>query len=100
MKWLDAENIGIALFEKFPATDPLTIRFTDLRDKVMALDGFDDERHVGWQADLEPGSNLLSLPVVARTAGKGRLVAVIEHEGRTQQVAVDLTVAEPKESRS
>jgi hypothetical protein len=66
----------------------------------IALDGFDDERHVDWQADLEPGSNLLSLPVVARTPGKGRLVAVIEHEGRTQQVAIDLTVVEPKESRS
>jgi hypothetical protein len=66
----------------------------------IALDGFDDERHVDWQADLERGSNLLSLPVVARTAGKGRLVAVIEYQGRTQQVAVDLTVVEPKTSRS
>jgi hypothetical protein len=66
----------------------------------IALDGFDDERHVDWQADLERGSNLLSLPVVARTAGKGRLVAVIEHEGRTQRVAIDLTVVEPKVSRS
>jgi hypothetical protein len=66
----------------------------------IALDGFDDERQVDWQADLERGSNLLSLPVVARTAGKGRLVAVIEYQGRTQQVAVDLTVVEPKTSRS
>src|SRR6185437_13599721 len=36
----------------------------------IALDGFDDERRVDWQADLERGSNLLSLPVVARTEGK------------------------------
>ena len=50
----------------------------------IALDGFDDERQIDWQADLERGSNLLSLPVVARAAGKGRLVAVIEHEGRTR----------------
>lgn len=66
----------------------------------IALDGFDDDEHVDWQADLERGSNLLSLPVVARTAGKGRLVAVIEHEGRTQRVAIDLTVIDPKVSRS
>jgi hypothetical protein len=66
----------------------------------ITLDGFEDERHVDWQADLERGSNLLSLPVVARTAGKGRLVAVIEHEGRTQRVAVELTVLAPKVSRS
>ena len=66
----------------------------------IALDGFDDEQHIDWQADLERGSNLLSLPVVARTAGKGRLVAVIEHDGRTQRVAIDLTVIDPKVSRS
>jgi hypothetical protein len=71
----------------------------------IALDGFDDERQVDWQADLERGSNLLSLPVVARAAGRGRLVAVIEHDGRTRRVAIDLNVVdrdgvEPKASRS
>lgn len=66
----------------------------------IALDGFDDEQHVDWQADLERGSNLLSLPVVARTAGKGQLIAVIEHDGRTRRVAVELTVTDPKVSRS
>ena len=66
----------------------------------IALDGFENERNADWQADLERGSNLLSLPVVARTAGKGRLVAIVEHQGRTQRVAVDLTVLEPKVSRS
>jgi hypothetical protein len=66
----------------------------------IALDGFDDEQHIHWQADLERGSNLLSLPVLARSAGKGELVAVIEHEGRTQRVAIALTVIDPKASRS
>lgn len=66
----------------------------------IALDGFEDERQADWQADLERGSNLLSLPVVARAAGKGRLVAIVEFEGRTQRVAVELTVLEPKVSRS
>ena len=40
MKWIDSEDIAIALFEKFPAVDPLTVRFTDLRERVMQLDGF------------------------------------------------------------
>lgn len=53
MKWLDAEDIAIALFERFPATDPLTIRFTDLRDKVMALDGFDDDPKASNEPRLE-----------------------------------------------
>ncbi|HKU15471.1 MAG TPA: hypothetical protein VJQ52_13825 [Steroidobacteraceae bacterium] len=66
----------------------------------IALDGFDDARRVDWQADLDRGNNLLSLPVVAQAAGKGRLVAVIEHQGRTRRVAVELTVIDPKVSRS
>jgi hypothetical protein len=66
----------------------------------IALDGFDDPRQIDWQADLERGANLLSLPVVARTAGKGQLVAVIEHDGRTRRVAVELTVIDPEVSRS
>jgi hypothetical protein len=66
----------------------------------IALDGFDDERKVDWQADLDRGSNLLSLPVVARSAGKGRLVAVIEHEGRAREVAIELNVIDSEASRS
>jgi len=53
MKWTDAEDIGIALVEKFPDVDPLTIRFTDLRDRVMALDAFDDDPKASNEPKLE-----------------------------------------------
>jgi FeS assembly protein IscX len=53
VKWKDVEDIGIALAEKFPALDPLTIRFTDLRDRVLALDGFDDDPKSSNEAKLE-----------------------------------------------
>ena len=53
MKWIDAEDIGIALAERFPEVDPLTVRFTDLRDKVMRLDGFDDEPKSSDEPKLE-----------------------------------------------
>jgi len=43
VNWTDAEDIGIALQEKFPELDPLTVRFTDLREKVMQLEGFDGD---------------------------------------------------------
>ena len=43
MKWTDSLDIAIALTEAHPDIDPLTVRFTDLMDWVMALDGFDDE---------------------------------------------------------
>lgn len=43
MKWTDAEDIALALLERFPDTDPLTVRFTDLRRWVMELPAFDDD---------------------------------------------------------
>jgi FeS assembly protein IscX len=53
MKWSDAEDIGIALAEKFPGVDPLTIRFTDLRDRVLALEDFDDDPKSSNEPKLE-----------------------------------------------
>jgi FeS assembly protein IscX len=41
--WSDAEEIGIQLQEKFPDTDPLKVRFTDLHKYVTELDGFADD---------------------------------------------------------
>ena len=53
MTWIDAEDIGIALWEKFPDVDPLTVRFTDLREKVLQLDGFDDDPKMSNEPKLE-----------------------------------------------
>jgi FeS assembly protein IscX len=53
MKWTDAEDIGIALNEKFRDVDPLAVRFTDLRDKVLALDGFTDDPQGSNEPKLE-----------------------------------------------
>lgn len=53
MTWSDAEGIGIALTEKFPDLDPLTIRFTDLRNHVLELDGFDDDPKGSNEPKLE-----------------------------------------------
>ena len=53
MKWTDAEDLGIALYEKFSDTDPLTVRFTDLREKVMGLEGFQDDPKASNEPKLE-----------------------------------------------
>ncbi|WP_246795392.1 Fe-S cluster assembly protein IscX [Burkholderia perseverans] len=42
MKWTDSREIAIALADKYPDVDPRTIRFTDLHQWVLGLDGFDD----------------------------------------------------------
>ena len=53
MKWTDSDDIAIALAEKFPDVDPLTVRFTDLRDRVVGLDGFSDEPKASNEPKLE-----------------------------------------------
>jgi FeS assembly protein IscX len=41
--WRDAEDIGIALAERFPELDPVTVRFTDLHRWVTELPEFADD---------------------------------------------------------
>ncbi|MGA2549583.1 MAG: Fe-S cluster assembly protein IscX [Burkholderiaceae bacterium] len=43
MKWTDTLEIAIALSDKHPDVDPLTVRFTDLHRWVTELAEFDDE---------------------------------------------------------
>ena len=43
MKWTDINDIAIELDEAHPDIDPMSIRFTDLMEWVVALDGFDDD---------------------------------------------------------
>jgi len=51
--WDDAENIGIALADKFPDTDPLTVRFTDLHKWVTELPGFSGDPKLSNEGKLE-----------------------------------------------
>ena len=53
MTWRDAEDIGIALNEKFPETDPLTVRFTDLHRYVTELPEFTDDPKTSNEKLLE-----------------------------------------------
>ncbi|OQX38883.1 MAG: Fe-S assembly protein IscX [Oceanospirillales bacterium LUC14_002_19_P2] len=42
MMWTDVVDIAIELSEKYPDTDPRYVNFVDLRNWVLALDGFED----------------------------------------------------------
>jgi len=53
LTWRDAEDIGIALSEKFPDVDPLTVRFTDLHRFITELDGFADDPKASNESTLE-----------------------------------------------
>jgi FeS assembly protein IscX len=43
MKWTDIQDIAIELTEQHGDKDPLAVNFVDLRNWVMALEGFDDD---------------------------------------------------------
>ena len=48
LNWTDTLDIAIELDEQYPDTDPMHVNFVDLRNWVMALDGFDDDpEHCG-----------------------------------------------------
>jgi FeS assembly protein IscX len=53
LTWRDAEDIAIALSERFPDTDPLTVRFTDLHRWVTELPGFADDAKGSNESILE-----------------------------------------------
>lgn len=51
--WNDAEDIGLALADKFPDQNPLEVRFTDLRRWVAELPTFADDPNAASEAKLE-----------------------------------------------
>jgi FeS assembly protein IscX len=53
MRWTDAEEIGIALCEAHPDIDPLTVRFTQLREWVLQIPMFSDDPSSSNEAMLE-----------------------------------------------
>jgi FeS assembly protein IscX len=51
--WDNAEDIAIALTDKFPETDPLTVRFTDLHKWITELEGFSGDPKASNEGKLE-----------------------------------------------
>lgn len=43
LRWTDVHELAMELLEAHPEVNPMTIRFTDLRQWVMALESFDDD---------------------------------------------------------
>ena len=53
LHWDDAEDIGLALADKFPDTNPLEVRFTDLRRWIVGLPLFADDPNASNEGKLE-----------------------------------------------
>lgn len=89
----EARNIDVVI-DSERALDQATIRIATTG--AIELNGFDNNRQVQWQTRLDRGRNVVSLPIVARSAGAAQLVATIEHQGRTRRVAVKMLVKPPR----
>ncbi|WP_225721654.1 Fe-S cluster assembly protein IscX [Candidatus Vallotiella sp. (ex Adelges kitamiensis)] len=53
MKWTDINDIAVALINSYPDINPQYIRFTDLYQWVIKLDGFDDKPKFSGEKILE-----------------------------------------------
>ena len=53
LRWDDAEDIGLLLADKFPSENPLEVRFTDLRRRIVELPLFSDDPGDCNEAKLE-----------------------------------------------
>jgi FeS assembly protein IscX len=53
LKWTDTEDLAILLHERFPAVDPLSVRFTDLHQWVCEISNFGDDPKASNEKKLE-----------------------------------------------
>lgn len=53
LKWDQAEDLAEVLAENHPGLNPLEVRFTDLRQWVIDLDEFDDDKAGSSESKLE-----------------------------------------------
>jgi FeS assembly protein IscX len=51
--WKDIDDIAMALYERFPDQDPLKVRFTDLLEWVLQVEGFTGRREESNESKLE-----------------------------------------------
>jgi hypothetical protein len=66
----------------------------------VGLRGFGDQRELHWTADLDRGSNQLTLPLVGLGVGGGQVVVQVEHGDKRRAFVVDVQTAGVPEARS
>ena len=52
-KWTDAREIAEELYDNEPELDPVTLRLSELRERVLALSDFDDDPEASNERVLE-----------------------------------------------
>ena len=52
-KWTDARELAEELYDNEPELDPVTLRLSELRERVLALSDFDDDPEASIEKVLE-----------------------------------------------
>ena len=52
-KWTDARELAEELYDNEPELDPVTLRLSELRERVLALSDFDDDPEASNERVLE-----------------------------------------------
>lgn len=66
---------------------PIHIKQASMRLQLPAhieLSGYKNQQLLEWQTELRPGSNRLTLPIIAKRSGDGVIHASISHAGKTR----------------
>lgn len=53
LKWKDAQRIAEELYDNEPDLDPVTLRLSELRERVLAFPDFDDDPEKSNEPILE-----------------------------------------------
>lgn len=53
LRWGDAQQIAEILYDNEPDLDPVTLRLSELRDRVLALPNFQDDPEASNEPRLE-----------------------------------------------
>jgi len=83
-------TVTLALDSRHPMQD---VTFEVRVPANVELAGYPGRRDLRWKGRLQQGRNGLSLPLRARGAGSGTLVARIEHQGQVKEIRIRLRVS-------
>jgi hypothetical protein len=91
------KDIKLAFHAKKDLADA-TIRIS-LSDNVNLV-GYQGRQTLEWHTNLVRGDNVLSLPVKAIKANKGRVIAEVRHKDLVKSIVIELNVKGPGVSES
>jgi len=74
----------------------LTIELPD----HLELEGYSGQKRISWQASLNSGKNILALPVIAKEAKNGEIVAIVSNNEKSKKFRVPVSTFHQDSSKA